>query len=189
MLVSGDEIGRTQKGNNNAYCQDNEVSWLDWAKADTELLKFTKKLIKIRKEHPSFCRRRWFKGRPIKGVGVEDIVWFQPQGEEMSEENWSHDFAKSLGIYLNGRGLLAVGSKGETIIDDSFYVIFNAHHEPLDFKLPSNLYAKDWTTLIDTQSYFCEEATYQAEDTVRVDGRSVVLLQHKILKDDGSKTL
>jgi glycogen operon protein len=189
MLVSGDEIGRTQKGNNNAYCQDNEVSWINWDNADTELLKFTKKLIKISKEHPSFCRRRWFKGRPIKGVGVEDIVWFQPQGEEMSEENWSHDFAKSLGIYLNGRGLLAVGSKGETIIDDSFYVIFNAHHEPLDFKLPSNLYAKDWTKLIDTESYFCEDATYQAEDILQVGGRSVVLLQHKILKDEGSRTI
>ncbi len=189
MLVAGDEIGRTQNGNNNAYCQDNEVSWVNWVKADTELLKFTKTLINIRTSHPSFCRRRWFKGRPIKGIGVEDIVWFQPHGEEMSEENWSHDFAKSLGIYLNGRGLLTVGFRGESIIDDSFYVIFNAHHEPLDFKLPSSLYAKDWTKLIDTKSYFCEDARYNAEDIVKVDGHSVVLLQHKILKDDGPKNI
>ncbi|MBC8054755.1 MAG: glycogen debranching protein GlgX [Sphingobacteriaceae bacterium] len=187
MLVAGDEISRSQNGNNNAYCQDNEVSWLNWAAADIELLEFTKKLIHIRKNHPSFCRRRWFKGRPIKGVGLEDIAWFQPHGEEMSEENWNHDFAKSLAVYLNGRGLLTVGVKGEIIIDDSFYVIFNAHHEPLDFKLPEEIYGKEWIKILDTSNPKAEEEVFKAEDIVRADGRSVVLLQHKILKNDANK--
>ena len=120
MLVAGDELGRTQRGNNNAYCQDNEISWIDWESADTELLTYTKKLIHFCKRHPVFNRRRWFKGQPIKGLGLEDIAWFQPDGAEMSEEAWQQGFAKSLGIYLNGRGIHAVGPKGEQIVDDNF---------------------------------------------------------------------
>lgn len=181
MLLSGDEICHTQKGNNNAYCQDNEISWLNWAKADKELQSFTKALIQIRKTHPSFCRRRWFKGRPIKGVGIEDIIWFHPTGEQMSEENWNKDLARSLAIYLNGRGILTLGSKGEVIIDDSFYVIFNAHHEVLDFKLPSDIYARDWKKIVDTSSFNLKEKVYKADAIVKVAARSVVLLQHKIL--------
>ncbi|HEY0053980.1 MAG TPA: glycogen debranching protein GlgX [Pedobacter sp.] len=189
MLVAGDEYSRTQNGNNNAYCQNNEISWLNWATADTELLEFTKKLIHIRKKHPCFARRRWFKGRPIKGVGLEDIAWFQPKGEEMTEENWKHDFAKSLAVYLNGRGLLTVGTQGELIIDDSFYVIFNAHHEPLDFKLPKDIYGKEWTKIIDTSTFNTPEVVYKAEDIVRADSRSVILLHHKILGNDENKDL
>ncbi len=95
MLVAGDEISRTQKGNNNAYCQDNELSWLDWAHADEDLLTFTRKLINLRKTHPVFCRRRWFQGQPVKAVGVEDIAWYLPEGAEMQEHNWTEDFARS----------------------------------------------------------------------------------------------
>jgi glycogen operon protein len=105
MLLAGDELGRTQRGNNNAYCQDNEISWVNWAAADEDLLAFTRKLIQLRKNHPVFCRRRWFQGLPIKGSGVEDIAWFLPEGTEMTEENWSHDFAKSLAVFLNGKAL------------------------------------------------------------------------------------
>src|SRR5690606_38082749 len=132
MLLAGDEISRTQKGNNNAYCQDNEISWVNWKEADTELLEFTKKLIHLVHEHPVFCRRRWFQGMPIRGVGVEDIAWFLPDGTEMSEEHWNTGYAKSLGIFLNGYGFHYPGSKGERVVDDDFYVIFNAHHEPLE---------------------------------------------------------
>ncbi|MEO6932921.1 MAG: glycogen debranching protein GlgX, partial [Chitinophagaceae bacterium] len=119
MLVSGDEIGHSQNGNNNTYCQDNELSWLNWAEADQAFLAFTRSLVHFRRNHPVFCRRRWFKGRPIKGVGLEDINWFQPDGAEMTEENWNHDFAKSLGVYLNGHGIRTVGPRGEHILDDS----------------------------------------------------------------------
>ncbi|HEY4651937.1 MAG TPA: glycogen debranching protein GlgX [Pontibacter sp.] len=117
MLVAGDEISRTQQGNNNAYCQDNEISWLNWEKADKELLEFTRKLIALRRKHQVFCRRRWFQGMPIKGLGVEDIAWFLPEGAEMTDEHWSHDFAKSLAVYLNGHGLRSVGQPAATVSD------------------------------------------------------------------------
>ena len=98
MLVMGDELSRTQQGNNNAYCQDNESSWLDWEGADHELLDYSRKLINFVYRHPTFCRRRWFQGQPINGIGLEDIAWFLPEGSEMTEEHWNNDFAKSLGL-------------------------------------------------------------------------------------------
>jgi isoamylase len=182
MLVAGDEISRTQNGNNNAYCQDNEVSWLNWEKQDKELLDFTKKLIELRKNHPVFCRRRWFQGQPIKGMGLEDIAWFLPDGSEMTEEHWKNDFAKSLAVFLNGKGLHAVGPKGEHITDDHFYLIFNAHHEPLDYKLPGAKYAKQWTKILDTNEDKIEEygEVYKAEQAVKVEARSIILLHHPL---------
>ncbi len=181
MMVAGDEISRTQNGNNNAYCQDNEVSWLNWAAADKELLKFTRKLIKLRKSHPVFCRRRWFQGQPIKGVGVEDIAWFLPDGIEMDDEHWNHDFAKSLGVYLNGHGLRSVGPKGEHIIDDDFYVIFNAHYDSLKFKLPPKKYGTRWSKIIDTATGHFDKngETYGASKSLEVVGRSIVVLHSK----------
>ncbi|MFT2009943.1 glycogen debranching protein GlgX [Pontibacter sp. 13R65] len=182
MLVAGDEIGRTQQGNNNAYCQDNEISWLNWAEADTELLEFTRKLIHLRRNHPTFCRRRWFQGQPIKGVGLEDIGWFLPDGKEMSDEHWNQSHAKSLAVFLNGRGLHSRGPKGEQMIDDSFYLIFNAHYEPISFKLPLKKYGEEWTKILDTSENRVEEEgiTYGARKTIKVDGRSIVVLHHPI---------
>ncbi|HZH64032.1 MAG TPA: glycogen debranching protein GlgX [Flavisolibacter sp.] len=182
MLVSGDEMGRTQKGNNNAYCQDNELSWLDWENADTELLTFTKKLIHFSKRHPVFARRRWFKGQPIKGIGLEDIAWFQPDGSEMSEEAWQQDFAKSLGIYLNGRGIHSVGPKGEQIVDDNFYLVFNAHHEALLFKLPPKKFGSRWIKVLDTNLNYLEETgeKHKAGEEVNVEARSVVVMKNEI---------
>lgn len=182
MIVAGDEISRTQNGNNNAYCQDNEVSWLNWAEADTELLEFTRKLIQLRKDHPVFCRRRWFQGQPIKGVGVEDIAWFLPDGKEMDDEHWNNDYAKSLAVFLNGMGLHSRGPKGEQITDDSFYVIFNAHHEALEYKIPPKKYGTVWTKIIDTSENRVEEEgiTYKAGEMLKVEGRSVVLLHHPL---------
>lgn len=178
MLVAGDEISRTQRGNNNAYCQDNEISWLNWAGADKDLLAFTQQLIHLRKTHPVFCRRRWFKGQPIKGVGLEDIAWFLPEGLEMTEANWSQDYARSLAVYLNGRGLRSVGPKGEQIIDDSFYIIFNAYHDGLDYVLPSEKYGATWQRVLDTNTHqiSTDNTTYKAGDHIPVAGRSVVVL-------------
>jgi glycogen operon protein len=182
MLVAGDEIGRTQKGNNNAYCQDNEISWLHWDEIDEEFLAFTQKIIHLRKNHPTFCRRRWFQGQPIKGIGLEDIAWFLPDGNEMTEEHWMNDFAKSLAIYLNGRGIRVVGLKGENVIDDSFYLIFNAHHEALEYTLPPAKYGKLWYKVLDTSStHEADEITYAAGDRLTVEGRSVLILRHPIL--------
>ena len=184
MLVAGDEFGRTQKGNNNAYCQDNEISWLDWANADQSFLEFTRALIYLRRNHPVFCRRRWFKGQQIKGVGLEDISWFQPDGAEMTEENWTQDFAKSLGVYLNGRSIRTVGPKGEHIVDDSFYVIFNAHEEPLNFSLPPKKYSRSWTRILDTSQERIEDSgEFRGGESIRVEGRSVVLLKQPYQPD------
>jgi glycogen operon protein len=179
MIVSGDELGKTQQGNNNPYCQDNEISWLNWAGADKKLLDFTSKLIHFRKNHPTFCRRRWFKGQPIKGIGLEDIAWFLPDGTEMSEENWTQDFAKSLGVFLNGRGIRSVGTKGEPILDDSFYLIFNASELPLTYTLPSEKYGHRWIKVLDTATGLLDEQGEELEpgSPVKVDGRSVVVLK------------
>jgi glycogen operon protein len=180
MIIAGDELGKTQKGNNNAYCQDNEISWIDWPHADKELQDFTQKLIHFYKRHPAFSRRRWFKGRPIKGIGVEDIAWFLPEGKEMTQENWNNDFAKSLAVYLNGRALRTQGPKGEAITDDNFYIIFNAHHESLRYKIPVRRYGKNWFKIIDTAANFIEDeysAKLGSKVSVTVEGRSVVVLK------------
>jgi isoamylase len=183
MIVAGDEVSRTQYGNNNAYCQDNEISWINWENADRGLLRFTQKLINLRKNHPVFCRRRWFQGQPIKGAGVEDIAWFLPDGSEMSEEHWNQDFAKSLAIFLYGAGLRSRGPRGEQIFDDSFYVIFNASHVPLEYKLPPEKYGTRWTKILDTSEDLADEAgeTFGAGETITIEGWSVVLLQHPII--------
>jgi isoamylase len=181
MLVAGDELGRTQGGNNNAYCQDNEISWINWEKKDNDLLEFTKKLIHLYKEHPVFTRKRWFQGYPIKGIGVEDIAWFLPDGNEMSEENWNNDFAKSLAVYLNGHGLRTVDSEGNKIIDNSFYIIFNAYHDSIEYRLPPRKYGSKWVRALDTADGRIneEESAYNAGDTIKVEGRSVVLLKQE----------
>ena len=180
MLVAGDEIGRTQHGNNNAYCQDNEISWLDWKNADHEFLDYVRRLIHFVKAHPTFGRKRWFQGRPIKGAGLEDIVWFLPDGSEMSDEDWNHHFAKSLAIYLNGRGLHLTGPKGESIVDDSFYLIFNAHYDALEFSLPSPKYGKQWMKILDTSLTEPSNEEYNANDILVVKGRSITVLQQPL---------
>jgi isoamylase len=150
MLLGGDEGGRTQKGNNNAYCQDNDISWLDWNSMDGALQNFTRALIGIRKQHPVFRRRRWFEGTPIRGGDAADIAWLKPDGQRMSDEDWNNGFAKSLMVYLNGRAIPSPGPKGERIVDNSFVVLFNAHHEQLDFVLSTDLPEKSWSKVLDT---------------------------------------
>jgi isoamylase len=182
MIVAGDEVSRSQNGNNNAYCQDNEISWLNWKAADKDLLRFTRQLIQTRKDHPTFCRRRWFQGEKIKGAGVNDIAWFLPDGSEMNEEHWVSYFAKSLAVFLDGRGIHSPDPFGEKILDDSFYVIFNAHHEPLDFKLPDEKHGKLWEKIIDTSFNEIEETeTYSSGSVIKAEGRSIVLLKHTLV--------
>lgn len=183
MLVAGDEFGRTQQGNNNAYCQDNEISWLNWAAADQELLGFTRRLIALRLKHPVFRRRKWFKGKPVKGKGPEDIAWFLPGGDEMEDHNWDHDFARSLGIYLNGFGLHSVDAKGIPIKDDSFYLMFNAYDQHIDYRLPAFLINKDWEIVLDTSNDDVFEKSLNNQETIRVEGRAVVVLRNKILNE------
>ena len=190
MLVSGDEMGRSQKGNNNAYCQDNELSWLHWdlQEDNDQLLNFTRELIHFRRNHPIFRRRKWFQGRAIRGSGVNDIAWFNPDGKRMTEEQWHDGFAKAIGIFLNGQEILTPGAYGERIVDDSFLMLFNAHYEPLDFFLPTGLDKWAWLTLIDTtqprmlEDGDCHEGgtashQYTADKPITVADRSIVLLK------------
>ena len=151
MMVAGDEIGRTQHGNNNAYCQDNEISWVDWAMTPekTQLLGFVRKLIALRRSHPTFRRRDFFAGEATHGNGLKDLVWLKPDGGEMTQTEWEQDFARCLGMYLSGAALHAVSRHGRPIFDDDFLVLFNAHHEDVEFRMPE-LGGEAWQTLIDT---------------------------------------
>jgi isoamylase len=183
MLLGGDEIGRTQRGNNNAYCQDNEVSWFDWEHADRELLELTARLIAFRHDHPVFRRRRWFLGAPIHGEEVHDIGWFRPDGELMSHEDWQKGYAKSLGMFLNGEAIPSRDDHGERIVDDSFCVLFNAHPQPLAFRLPALVeWGERWVKVLDTAepSLQTSAAVYPAGGEVLTGGRSVVVLWRRL---------
>jgi isoamylase len=187
MLLGGDEIGRTQHGNNNAYCQDNELSWFDWEKADGELLEFVKRLITIRTDHPVFCRRRWFQGRALHGEDVSDIGWFKPDGQQMTEEDWESGFAKSFGVFLNGDAIPSLDKRGQRIVDDSFYILFNAHHEPLEFTLPTCPWGDQWRKILSTEESFAEERKQGdgrdylswAGERIRLESRSVMVLRRE----------
>jgi glycogen operon protein len=150
MLLHGDEIGRTQGGNNNAYCQDSEVSWLDWEHADPELLVFVRDLVALRRAHPIFRRRRYFHGRNVRGSRVGDIDWLRGDGDEMTEADWNAPFAKSLGVFLNGQALEGVDERGERRTDDSFMILINAHPEPQPWTLPSGEWGERWREILDT---------------------------------------
>jgi isoamylase len=153
MLAHGDEIGRTQNGNNNGYCQDNELTWMDWRNIDVDMLAFTRRLSQLRRDHPIFRRRRFFDGRPVRRRGQDalpDIEWFQPDGEEMTEEDWGSGFGRSIAVYLNGQGITDRDSRGQRLVDDSYLLCFSAHDEPIDFRLPGKEYAVAWEVDLDT---------------------------------------
>jgi len=183
MLLGGDEIGRTQGGNNNAYAQDNEISWYDWDAADTDLLEFTTRLMALRREHPVFRRRKWFQGRPIMGETADDIEWFTPEGTTMTEDDWKVSYARSIAVFLNGEAIRGLGNRGQRVVDESFYAVFNAYQEPMEFVLPDGPYAERWVTVIDTAQDDVEGAfpsagvEVDAKDRVTVQGRSVVVLR------------
>src|SRR5579883_239581 len=180
MLLGGDEIGRTQHGNNNAYCQDNETSWFDWEQADEGLLAFTRALIQFRKRHPIFQRRHWFQDRPIWQSDEREIVWFKPDGVEMEDEDWQAGFAKSLGVFLNGEAIEDRDTRGERVADDTFYLLFNGHHERLDFTLPSADWGQRWQEAVNTATSFAgaeSEVCYAARGVVQMPGRTLVVLR------------
>ncbi len=186
MLLAGDETGRTQRGNNNAYCQDNEISWLDWDNMDDTLLTFTKQLIRLTRDHPTFHRRKWFQGIPIKGKDITDIAWFLPEGTEMSDEHWSEAYAKSLGVFLNGEGIHSRNEQGERIVDHSYYLMFNGHYESVEFIIPEKKWGSKWQKILDTsvEEGFVDEGKKQYEAQTRIDvtSRSVVILCRTLKK-------
>lgn len=181
MLTGGDEMGRTQGGNNNGYCQDNEVSWFDWENADEEFFEFCRQLIEFRGLHPVFRRRGWFQGKAIHGGDVQDIAWFTPEGEKMAEEDWGTGYAKCLGVYLNGATIPNPNPRGEPVSDDNFYIVFNAHHEGVEFTLPDEYWGKRWILEFDTSlgRYEEEKRELSAGERFTAEARSMVVLRHE----------
>jgi isoamylase len=179
MLVAGDEMARTQQGNNNAYCQDNELSWLDWENKDNDLIAFTSALIRLRMEHNVFSRLQWFRYEPVNGNNVKDIEWFVPQGKVMTIEDWEREESASVGVYLSGDGLEASTDDGKLIKDDNFYIIFNGYHKSLKFKLPPDEWGNQWKLIMDTHQgrFFYENPKlFNAGDEVIAESRSVLIL-------------
>jgi len=182
MLLHGDELGRTQQGNNNVYAQDNELAWIDWERAkDFEVLSdFTARLSRLRHEHPVFRRRRHFQGRVVKGTEIQDIGWFTPAGDWMSDDDWDSGFAKSVTVFLNGDGIREPDLRGERIVDDSFFLLFNGHFEPIEFTLPDLGAGERWEVAIDTAAPMLDDAESRSVKTgepIEVDARSVLVLQ------------
>jgi isoamylase len=181
MIAHGDEIGRTQLGNNNVYCQDSELSWMDWSLVDknADLLTFARKATALRKKHPVFRRRRFFEGEPIRsGDEVRDIAWLTPFGTEMTHEEWNTSFHKCVGVFLNGEAIAAPGARGERVVDDSFLLCFNSHQGAIDFAIPPSDYAQEWIVELDTHDPNCDtDRVMAADEKISLAGRSLLILR------------
>jgi glycogen operon protein len=181
MLSEGDEWGRTQNGNNNAYCQDNEISWFNWERDEkqNQFLEFTRKLIQLRKDHPVFRRPKFFQGRRIRGSEIRDVMWFNPGGSEMSEEEWTSPFVRCLGMLLSGDTVDVLNFEGEPIRDDTFLLLINAHYELIPFVLPGQEHI-EWQLILDTMEpggFLAEPKKFSSGDDVDLGGRAACLLQ------------
>ncbi|MZD58926.1 alpha-amylase family glycosyl hydrolase, partial [Streptomyces sp. SID5606] len=182
MLCHGDELGRTQRGNNNAYCQDNEISWIDWRLDDERraLLDFARRVIALRTEHPVLRRRRFFLGDTAtrEEQPLPDLVWLRPDAREMGDTDWQRPDAHTVGVFLNGDAIAEPDPCGRPVVDDSFLLLFNSHWEPADFRLPGAAYGERWTALVDTADPegVPDEAEHKAGTVVTVEQRSMVLL-------------
>ena len=178
MLCGGDELGRTQQGNNNAYCQDNEISWYDWDLDDRrrDLLEFTRRAVHLRHRHPALRRRKYFQGRPIHGHDIKDIVWFRPDGREMKHEEWQAGWVRAVGLRLDGRALDERNENGEPVVDDDLLLLLNAAPEPVEFTIPEAFSAGDWRLELATVAGVRE--CVAPGETLTVPGRALLLLAH-----------
>jgi isoamylase len=181
MLLGGDEFGRTQKGNNNAYCQDNEISWLNWQRSEKQnrLFEFTKKLIEFRREHAVFRRPKFFQGRRVRGGEIKDVMWFNPGGNEMSDEEWNSPFVRCLGMLISGDAVDLVDAQGEPVRDDTFLLLINAHQEPIPFVLPGEEHL-EWEQILETTNedgFLKEPKKFSSGDDVDLNGRATYLFK------------
>jgi len=174
MMLMGDEIGRTQKGNNNGYCQDNEISWVNWSEIDQPLLDYVRWLIKCRREHAVFRRRRFFQGRPIRGA--VDIAWFKPDARQMTDQDWNSRHARSLGVFLNGKAIPGHDEHGQPISDDSFLLLFNGHSRAVYWTLPKE-FGGAWRLVLDTDKAEPEAEPRDVPERVITRARTVVVLR------------
>lgn len=180
MLLHGDELGRTQQGNNNTYCQDSELSWVHWDAIDQPLVEFTAVVNKIRRDHPTFRRSRFFDGRPVRrgeGEKLPDIVWLNTDGKEMLPEDWGSGFGRTIGVFYNGHGIQEQDSRGRRITDDSFLLAFNAHDDSVDFLLPAEEYTPFWDLLVDTADSADTGQPLKAGSVLKLAAKSLVVLR------------
>ena len=188
MLSHGDELGRTQFGNNNGYAQDNELTWIDWESVDQPLIEFTAALARLRKDHPTFRRTRFFDGRPVKmeeGRPIPDVVWLRPDGTLMQPEDWDSGFGRTVGIFLNGRGIRERDKWGEEITDRHFIVLFNAGDEPVDFKIPAPRYGPEWDVMVDTAGDWANTGPVSPGSRIPLQAKALVVLREHDLPDPG----
>ena len=178
MLLGGDEIGRSQEGNNNAYCQDNQITWYDWNAVDEEFLVFCQKLIQFRKDHPVFHRRCWFQGEPIHQSEIRDIAWFTLEGEEMTEKDWQHGYTKTLGIFLNGT-VKSGNLQREALTDDNFFLLINSHFEAIRCILPDEQWGSRWLFVFDTVTGWDvnKQREFAAQEQIVIEARSWTVLR------------
>lgn len=188
MLLHGDELGRTQGGNNNGYAQDNEITWVDWDDVDQPLVEFTAALARLRREHPTFRRSRFFDGRPVRheeNVRVPDIVWMRPDGTAMESQDWNSGFGRAIGVFLNGSGIRERDRRGEDIVDDHFGVLFNAGDDTVDFVLPDVSFSPRWEVLVDTAGHHANTDPVDPGDALSVSAKSLVVLkEHHVPESD-----
>jgi isoamylase len=183
MIYAGDPVGQTQNGNNNAYCQDNPTTWINWNLEfqDRDLLTFVQRIINLRRRHPIFHRRHFFQGRPIKGANVKDVLWLTANGNEMTEDEWRDPSFHSLGMFLSGQGLDETDARGRKLGDESFFLLLNAYHEDVEFKLPAFHPGDRWATWMDTSidNGLRTGKTYDAGSTYPLQARSMVVLMER----------
>jgi glycogen operon protein len=185
MLQAGDEVERTQRGNNNAYCQDNEISWINWGLDDrkAKLLEFTKRMIELRKSHPNFRRKKFFQDRMIRRSLVRDIAWYRADGEEMTEEEWTSPWLRSMGLLLNGQTLDTVDQMGQPLYDDSFLILFNSYHEGVEFTLPESPSKRGWESILTTNNLDDPFQSSTLNSKIIVSPRCVVLVKERESKE------
>jgi isoamylase len=181
MILSGDEVGRSQHGNNNGYCQDSEISWVDWrlSREDLDFLAFARRLVELRKSHPSFRRRSFFQGRPIQGAAIKDLTWLTPDGHEMTDEEWHRSSARCLGMFLAGNAIGEDDAQGHPVRDDDFILLLNSHHERIPFVIPQLPVPGIWHVALDTSRAddgIDDQRQYSAGEHFPVEGRSLALL-------------
>jgi glycogen operon protein len=179
MLLAGDEIGRTQQGNNNAYAQDNAISWIDWEHADRELLQFVTRLIDLRTKHPNLRRRRFFEGQPVEGSrdAEPDIAWYTPSGTRMTDDDWRVGYARSLAVFLNGMGIRSTGPRGERVTDDTFLVLCNANPDDMALVLAPELCDDEWEVVLDSAQPELTQQAVTPRQPVKVRGFALMLLR------------
>jgi len=176
MLVGGDELARTQRGNNNAWCQDNELSWFSWEldEQDRRVLDFTRRLIELRRDHPVFRRDSFFTGG---GTDLPDVWWMRPDGRKMTQRDWRNPEGRAIGVFLNGDEVARMTWRGQEVRDYSFLLLFNAHHSPVSFRLPTRRFGARWEVELATTAEQPDPGPYSARDTLDVESRSVLLLR------------